>query len=103
MYSALGDVGPSEGFRQPSKRIRITSFLKDSRYETLKGQRTFSRWEKTIKNSHLAGRNLHLKSERPCRECLRPLEAPPPAYREGQYLGPTGNQLVVDVDLGAWT
>ena len=41
---------------------------KDSRFETLKGQRTYSRWDVAIEKGPLAARDLHLEFERLCRE-----------------------------------
>ena len=47
---------------------------KDSRYETLKGHRTFSRWDMATAKGPVAARYLHLELERLCKERLRPLQ-----------------------------
>ena len=46
----------------------------DSRYETLKGHRTFSRWDMATAKGPVAARYLHLEFERLCKERLRPLQ-----------------------------
>lgn len=56
------------------KELGSPHVWKGSRLETLKEQRTFSRWDVAIENGLLAARDLNLEFERPWRECPRPLQ-----------------------------
>ena len=77
---------------------------KDNRYETLKGHRTFSRWDMATAEGPVAARYLHQELERLCKERLRPLQRSASGpLQEGAVPWAGLEPVVVDTNLCAWT
>lgn len=94
-------MGPSGDTGSLLKELGSLHVWKRSRLETLKGQRTFSRWDVAIENGLLAVRDLPLEFERLCRESPRPLQRSASRLKAGAVPWVDLEPFVVDVR--AWT